>query len=108
MAELAKYPVEFANSQAQFIHETRAHLEIKSTQLKILEEQVGQMVKILSKEQQESLSTLEEPSRVEVYAKELVELVAKEEESTSLESNEIRKEVEILPEFIFGEKHMRS
>ena len=33
-------------------------------------------------------------------AKELVELVAKEEGSTSLESNKIRKEVTILPKMI--------
>ena len=32
MAELVENQVEFANSQVQFMHETRAHLEIYSTQ----------------------------------------------------------------------------
>ena len=47
-----------------------------------------------------NLPTLEEPKRVEVHAMKLHELVVKEERSTSPEPNEIRKEVEILPEMI--------
>ena len=50
IAELAKYQVEFSNSQVQFMHETRAHLEIQSTQLKSLEVQVGKIIKIFSEE----------------------------------------------------------
>ena len=40
---------------------------------------MGQMAKMLLEEQQRSLPTLEEPIREEVDAKELVELVVKEE-----------------------------
>ena len=75
------------------MNETRATLQIQSAQFERLE---VQMVKILLEEQQRSLPTLEEPIREEVDAKELVELVAKEEGSTSPKPNEIRKEVKIL------------
>ena len=88
------------------MHETTAHLEIHSTQLKSLEVQVGQIIKIFSKEQQENLSTLEGPSRVEVDAKELVELVASQEGPTSPQMEENRKEVKITSEMIlWGEVH---
>ena len=50
MAELAKYQAKFANSQAQFMNETRATLQIQSAQFERLEVQVGQMVKILLEE----------------------------------------------------------
>ena len=70
MAELTKYQVEFANSQAQFMNETRATLQIQLTQFESLEVQVGQMTKILLEEQQRSLLTLEEPIREEVDVKE--------------------------------------
>ena len=64
------------------------------------------MANILLEEQQRSFPTLEEPIREEVDAKELVELVEKEERSTSLELNEIRKEVKILSKMIlWGEVH---
>ena len=67
---------------------------------------VGQRDKILSEEQQVSLPTLEEPRSVEVDDMELHELVFKEEGSTSLESIEIIKEVEILLAMIlWGEVH---
>ena len=79
MDELVKYQVEFSNSQAQFMNETRATLQIQSAQFERLEVQVGQMAKILLEEQQRSLPTLEEPIREEVDAKELVELVMQEE-----------------------------
>ena len=106
MAELAKYKVQFAYSQAQFMNETRETLQIQSAQFKRLEVQAGQMVKIHLEEQQRRLPTLEEPIREEVDAKELVELVTKENGSTSPEPNEIRKEVKILPEMIlWGEVH---
>ena len=62
--------------------------------------QVGQMAKIISEEQQMSLPKLEESRRVEVDAKELHELVVKEEGSTSLELKEKRKKVETIPEMI--------
>ena len=105
IAEMARSQVEFADSLAQFIYKTREHLEIQSTQLKSLEVQVGQMVKILS-EEQESLSTLEEPSRVQVDIMELHELVANKEGSTSLKIKEKRKEVKPTPEMIlWGETH---
>ena len=59
MAELAKYQVEFFNSQAQFKNETRATLQIQSAQFERLEVQVGKMAKILLEEQQRSLLALE-------------------------------------------------
>ena len=74
MAKLAKSQVEFSNSQARFMNEKRATLQIQSAQLERLE---GSMAKILLEEQQRSLPTLEEPIREEVDAKELVELVVK-------------------------------
>ena len=77
MAKLAKSQVEFSNSQARFMNEKRATLQIQSAQLERLEVQVGSMAKILLEEQQRSLPTLEEPIREEVDAKELVELVVK-------------------------------
>ena len=60
MTGLAMYQVEFANSQAQFMNETRATLQTQSAQLERLEVQVRQMAKRLLKEQQRSLPTLEE------------------------------------------------
>ena len=106
MVELAKYQVEFANSEAQFIKKTRATLQIQSAQLERLEVQVGQMTRILLEEQQRILPTLEEPIREEVDAMELHELVVSEEGSTSPKPNEIIKEVKILPEMIiWGEVH---
>ena len=67
--------------------------------------QLGKMVKILSEEQM-SLPTLEETRRVDVDAMELHGLVVKEEGSTSLEPNKIRKEVETITEmFFWGEMH---
>ena len=83
MVELAKYQVEFSNSEAQFINETRETLQIQSAQLERLEVQVGQMTRILLEEQRRSLPTLEEPIREEVDAMELHELVVSEEGSTS-------------------------
>ena len=100
MAELVESQVEFVNSQAQFMNKTRATLKIQLAQLERLEVQVGQMAKIFLEEQQRSLPTLEKPIREEVDAKGLVELVAKEEGSTSTKPNEIRKEVKILPKMI--------
>ena len=47
MAKLATYQAEFANSQAQFINETKATLQIQSAQLERLGVQVGQMTMIL-------------------------------------------------------------
>ena len=104
--ELASYQAEFGNFLVQFMHEIRAHLQIQSKQLKILEVQMGKMAKILSKEQQMSFPTLEEPRRVEVDAMELLELFAKEEGSTSLEMEEKRKEFKTNPKITFwGEMH---
>ena len=52
--------------------------------------QMGQISKILLEEQQESLLQLEKPTREEVDAKELGEIVVKDE-STSSEPEEIKK-----------------
>ena len=57
------------------------------------------MAKIISKEKERSLPTFEEPKRVEMGAKVLNEIVAKEKESTSLKPKEMKKEVEnTIPE----------
>ena len=91
MVELGKSQAEFANSQAQFMNETRETVQIQSEQLKSLEVQVGQITRILLKDQQKTLPTFEEPRRVEVDAMELHELIASEEGPTSLEMEEKRK-----------------
>ena len=49
MVEMAKSQIEFSNSQAHFINETRIILQIQLEQLKGFEMQVGQMDKILPK-----------------------------------------------------------
>ena len=67
------------------------------------------MAKILLEEQQRSLSTLEEPIREKEYdAKELKDLVVKEDKPTSLESHEKIKDeiVKTIPEMApWGEMH---
>ena len=65
------------------------------------------MARMLLEEQQESLPKLEEPNRVEVYAKELHQLVGEEKESISLELEDMRKEVEktILEMTLWGDVH---
>ena len=62
MIGLAKSQVEFSNFQSHFMNETRANLKIQSEQIKNLDVQIGQVAKILSKEQ-ESLPKFEEPIR---------------------------------------------
>ena len=64
------------------------------------------MAKIILEEQERSLPTFEEPIGVEVDAKVLNEIVAKEE-STSPEPIEMKKEVEktILKMTLWGEVH---
>ena len=111
MAELAKYQAKFANSQVQFMNETRETLQIQR-QLERLEVQVGQMDKILLEEQQRSLPTLEEPIIEKEYdGKELKDLVVKEDELTSLKSHEkikddvIKTTSEMAP---LGEMHEES
>ena len=47
MVEMAQSQVQFSNSQAKFMNETREILQIRSDQLKSLEVKVGQLVKIL-------------------------------------------------------------
>ena len=64
LSELANSQVEFAKSQAQFMEEIKATFKIQAAQLKRLEVQMGQMAKIISKEQERSLPTFEEPKRV--------------------------------------------
>ena len=95
MAELERLYAEYATSQIQFINETRATLQIQSAKLERLEVQVGQMAMILLEEQQRSLSTFEEPMIEKEYdAKELKDLVVKEDEPTSPKSHEkIKDEV---------------
>ena len=70
---------------------------------------MGKMTKILIEEQQRSFPALEEPIREEEYdAKELKDLVMKEDESTSLESHEKIKDdiVKTTPEMApWGEIH---
>ena len=101
MADLERIYAKDATSQVQFMNETRATLQIQSAQLERLEVQAGQMAKILLEEQQRSLRILEEPIREkENYAKELKDLVMKEDESTSPEPYEKTndKVVKIIPE----------
>ena len=109
MAELERVCVECTTSQARFMNGTRATLQIQSSKLERLEVQVGQMTNILLEEQQRSLPTLEEPIREEEYdTKELKYLVVKEDEPTSLESNEniIDDVVNTTPEMApWGELH---
>ena len=57
MAELERVCTEWATSQAKFMNETKATLQIQSAQLESLEVQVGQMTGILLEEQQRSLPT---------------------------------------------------
>ena len=83
MNELATSQEEFTNFHAQFMNETKVIFQTQSEQLKSLDIQVGQMAKILSKGQKESLPTLDEHRRVEVDSMELHELVVKEEGLTS-------------------------
>ena len=71
--------------------ETKAILQIQSEQLDSLKVQMEQMAKIISEEQERNFPTFEEPIREGEDAKEMKELVAKEEGSTSLERNEMRK-----------------
>ena len=67
---------------------------------------MGQMAKIISENEQMSLPKLEESRRLEVDAKDLHELVVKEEGSTSPEPKEKIKEVETIPKMIrWGEVH---
>ena len=61
---------------------------------------MGQMAKILSKEQQESLPKLEEPRRVKIDVKELHELFEKEERSNSPESQKKKREVYTISKMI--------
>ena len=94
MSELANSQAEFAKSQAQLME------EIRTTGV-----QMGQMAKIVSKEQERSSPTFEEPKRVEMDAKVLNEIATKENESTSLEQKEMKNEVEktILNMTLWGE-----
>ena len=105
MVELARCQDKFANSQAQFMNETWATLQIQSKQCKSLEVQVGKMTRILLEDQQKTLPTFEEPRRVEVDAMELHELVASEEGPTSLEMEENRRFKTTLEMILCGEVH---
>ena len=102
MFELANSLAEFAKSQAQ------ATFQIQASQLERLEVQMGQMAKIISEEER-SFPTFEEPKIVEVDAKVLNEIVAKEKESTSIKPKEMKKEVEktILEMILWGEVHKK-
>ena len=76
------------------MEEIRATFQIQESQLERLEVHMGKVPKIISEEQERSLPTFEEPKRVEMDAKVLNEIVAKEKESTSLKPKEMKKEVE--------------
>ena len=79
MAELAKSQAKMHNSQVEFVKETKAILQIQSEQLDSLEVQMKQTAKIISEEQERNFPTFEEPIREGEDAKEMKELVAKEE-----------------------------
>ena len=101
MANLERIYAEDATSQVQFMNETRETLQIQSSKLERSEVQVGKMAKIILEEQQRSLSILEEPIREkENDAKELKDLVVKDEESTSPEPHEKTNDevVKTIPE----------
>ena len=67
--ELAKSQFEIHKSQAQFMDETRVMFQIQSAQLERLEEQIGQMAKIILEDKERSLPTIKEIIREEVDAK---------------------------------------
>ena len=67
--ELDKSQFEIHKSQAQFIDETRVMFQIQSTQLERLEEQIGQMAKIILEDKERSFPTIKEIIREEVDAK---------------------------------------